>query len=68
VTRDDPNEWISISGMWQQLECGEQPGGYEKRLRDRGIANSLGVRLGPVVPQIEARYRREPIEAVGEGG
>jgi hypothetical protein len=54
VTRNDPDERVSIGRMWEQLEGGEQAGGHQKRLRYRRIPNCFRVCLGAVMPQIEA--------------
>ena len=46
-----------VGRVREQLERGDQPGGDQQRLGDLGVADGLGVRLGAVVGQVDARRR-----------
>ena len=54
--------------MREQFERGQQPSGNQQRLGDRRVPDGFGVGCCAVMPEIKARYRREPIEPVSEGG
>ena len=68
VPGNDADEWIAIGRMRDEFERGQQPSGNQERLGDRGVSDGFGVGCCAVVPEIEARYSREPIEPVSEGG
>ena len=57
-----------VRRVGEQLQCGEQTGGDQQRLGDRGVADGLGVGLGPVVRQIEPGDGGQPAQPGGEGG
>jgi hypothetical protein len=56
-----------VRGVREELERRDQTGGDQQRLRDPGVADRLGVRLGAVVRQVQVGDGREPREARREG-
>ena len=68
VAGGDADVGKRVGRVREQLERGEQAGGDQQRLGDRGVADGLGVGLGPVVAQIEAGDGGQPGQPVGEGG
>jgi hypothetical protein len=68
VSGGHPDEGERVGRMREQLEGRQQPGGDQQRLRDGGVADRLGVRLGAVVRKVQTAYRGEPGGAGGEAG
>ena len=56
-----------VGGVREQVERGDQAGGDQQRLGDRGVADRVGVGLGAVVGEVEAGDRGQPVEPRGEG-
>jgi hypothetical protein len=54
VTGNDTHQGVSVGRMGKQFERGEQAGGDQKWLGDRGISYGFGVRFGAVVPQVKS--------------
>ena len=50
VTRNYTDEWVTIGWMREQFERGEQAGGDQERLGNRGVSDGLGVGFGAVMP------------------
>ena len=68
MTGGNAHEGEGVGRVREQLECGQQAGGDQQRLRDRGVANGLGVGLGPVVHEVQTGHRRHPVQPFGERG
>ena len=54
--------------MRKQFERGKQAGRNQEWLGNRGVSDGFGVGFGAVMPQIEARHCRQPVEPVSESG
>ena len=64
----DADERKPSAGCGNSSSAAEQTSGDQQRLRDRGVSDGLGVGLGAVVPEIEARHCGQPVEPVSESG
>ena len=57
-----------VGRVREELQRGDQPGGHQQRLGDRGVADRLGVGLGAVVDQVQPGAGRQPAQPVLEVG
>jgi hypothetical protein len=65
-----PTECPATAPTWRKASagCGNRARAAAGRLRDRGVADGVGVGLGPVVDEVEIDDRGPPGEPVGDAG